>query len=189
MAIALFISEQFIKDNSVIDENVDMHYITTTIDKCQKKYFRQILGTALYNELGTQINAGSLTALNTTLLNSYIQDALMYYVLYEGLPVFMYKITNKSIVKKNGESSQVIDTEELSMLRDGYKDDAEYFSELITKYLITNDDLYPLYLNPGTDYDTIHPNYNNYTSGWVLGNQKINLGNIDIASSKFKPYI
>ena len=78
MAIALFISEQFIKDNSVIDENVDMHYITTTIDKCQKKYFRQILGTALYNELTTQINAGSLTALNTTLLDDYIQDALMY---------------------------------------------------------------------------------------------------------------
>lgn len=188
MAIALFITEQFIKDNSVVDENVDMKYITTTIDKCQKKYMRPILGTGLYDELQTQINANTVTSLNATLLNDYIQDALMYYVLFEGISIFMYKITNKSILKKNGDQSQVIDTEEVSTLRDGYKDDAEFFSELITNYLIANSEDYPLFLNPGSEFDTIHPNMDNYTCGWSLGDSRPNIGNIDVARSRYKPY-
>ena len=189
MATALFITEQFIKDNSVIDENVDMHYITTTIDRCQKIYIKHILGTALYNELQTEINAGSVSALNTTLLNDYIQDCLMNYVLFRGISIFAYKITNKSVLKKNGESSQVADSEELAGLRDDYKNDAEYFAELITKYLIENSDSYPLFLSPGDGYDTIHPNMNNYTTGWALGNTKPKIGGLEVASSKFKPFI
>jgi len=172
MAIALFITEQFIKDNSVIDENVDMHYITTTINKCQEKYMRHILGTGLFNELQTQINADTVTTLNATLLDDYIQNCLMYYVLFEGISIFTYKITNKSILKKNGESSQVADSEELASLREGYRDDAEFFAERVTKYLIANSSSYPLFLNPGTDYDTVHPNNDNYTTGWALGSGK-----------------
>ena len=188
MATALFITEQFIKDNSVIDENLDMKYLTVTIDKCQKKYIRPILGTALYNELGTQINAGTLTALNTTLLDSYIQEALLYYVLFEGISLFTYKITNKSIMKKNSDNSQPIDSEEVAVMRDGYKDDAEYFSELATNYLIANSSSYPLFLNPGNTLDTIRPNMNNFTCGWVLGDT-VNIGNIEISRSKYKPYL
>ena len=188
MATALFITEQYIKDNSVIDENVDMHYITTTIDKCQKKYIRPILGSALFDELQTQVNAGTETALNITLLDDYISDCLMYYVLTEGINIFAYKITNKSILKKNGESSQVADTDELATLRDGYKDDGEFFAELITKYLLANTESYPLFLNPGNDYDTVHPNYDNFTTGWALGNRRKGSINIEVARSRYKPW-
>ena len=172
MAIALFVTEQFIKDNSIIDENVDMHYITTTIDVCQKIYMRHILGTGLYDELQTQINAGSVTTLNATLLDDYIQDCLMKYVLFRGISIFTYKITNKSVLKKNGESSQVADSEELASLREGYRDDAEFFAQRITSYLIANSSSYPLFLNPGSTYDTVHPNNDNYTTGWALGTGK-----------------
>lgn len=188
MATALFVTEQYIKDNSVIDENVDMHYITTTINMCQKMYIKHILGTGLFDELQTQINAGTTTALNITLLDDYIQDCLMYYVLHEGISVFMYKITNKSILKKNGESSQTIDSEEVAFLRANYKDKAEYFAELITKYLVENSEDYPLFLSPGTGYDTIHPNSSNYTTGWALGNTKPSIGGLEVSSSRFKPF-
>lgn len=188
MATALFITEQYIKDNSIIDENLDMKYLTTTIDKCQRKYIKQILGSALYDELQTQINANTLTALNTTLLDSYIQDALMYYVMFEGISIFTYKITNKNILQKTAENAQTVDAEALSMLRDGYKNDAEYFSELATNYLIANSELYPLFLNPGNTYDTIHPNMDNYTCGWVLGNTKPKIGSMDVSRSRYKPY-
>lgn len=188
MATALFITEQFIKDNSVIDENLDMKYLTVTIDKCQKLYMRPILGTALYNELQTQINAGTVTALNTTLLDNYIQEALLYYVLFEGISLFTYKITNKSIMKKSSDNSQPIDSETVFDLRDKYKNDAEAFSELVTNYLIANSSSYPLFLNPGNTYDTIHPNMNNYQCGWALGDSKPNIGNTEIARSRYKPY-
>lgn len=179
MAIALFITEQFIKDNSVIDENLDMKYITTTIDKCQKKYIRPILGTALYNELQTQINAGTTTSINQTLIEDYLQDSLLYWVLYEGISLFTYKITNKSIVVKNSDNSSVADSEALATLRDGFKNDAEYFSELTTNYLCANTVNFPLFLNAGTSSDTIYPNMNNYDCGWNLS-KRTKIKGIDI---------
>lgn len=185
MAIALFITEQFIKDNSVIDENLDMKYITTTIDKCQKKYIRPILGTALYDELQTQVNAGTTTSLNQILLEDYIQDALMYWVLYEGISLFTYKITNKSILVKNSENSNVADSEALASLRDGFKNDAEYFSELCTNYLCANTSSYPLFLNPGTSSDTIHPNMNNYDCGWNLS-KRVKTYGLDIDEGRYR---
>ena len=188
MATALFITEQFIKDNSVIDENLDMKYLTTTIDKCQKKYIRPILGTGLYNELQTQINASTLTALNTTLLDDYIQEALLYWLLHEGIDVFTYKITNKSILVKNGENSSVANTDALDLMKANYKNDAEFFSELTTNYLIENSSLYPLFLNPGNGYDIVHPNMNNYQSGLSLGDSLPNIGDIEIARSRYKPF-
>ena len=186
MSVALFLTEQYIKDNSPINGSVDDKYITSTIIMCQKIYIKPILGTALFNLLNTEINAGSVSTENQTLLDDYIQDCLLYYVLAEGIALFTYKIENKSVVKKTSENSQPIDSSDVAMLRDMYKDKAEFFANNITSFLITNASAtaYTTYLNPGNTYDTIHPKTNNYTSGWVLGNGK-NTYNLPIAPSKF----
>jgi len=180
--IALFISEQYIKDNSPINGNVDDKYITSTIYLVQKLYIKKILGTALYNELNTEINAGGVSANNVTLLDDYLQDVLLYYVLAEGIALFTYKIENKSVVKKTSENSSPIDSEEVAMLRDMYKDKAEYFAQQCTNFLCANatDSVYNAYLNPGSTYDTIIPNKNNYKSVWALDDTNDYPKNIDI---------
>lgn len=187
MARALFITEQFIKDNSPINGNVDDKYITTIIDMCQKVYIIPILGTSLYNEIATEINAGSVSSNNQTLLDDYIQDALLYYVLSEGIAIWVYKIENKSIVKKNSENSSTIDSEEVAMLRDMYKEKAEFFAQRATNYLMENasTSLYPLYLDAGSGIDTVHPKKNNYTCSWVLDTEYKLPSNIEIAKSKY----
>lgn len=187
MSVALFISEQYIKDNSPINGNVDDKYIRSTIYMCQKVYILPLLGTALYNELNTEINAGSVSADNQTLIEDYLYDTLLYYVLAEGIALFTYKIENKSVVKKTSDNSSPIDSEEVSMLRDMYKDKAEYFAERVTKYLCeyASSTRYSAYLNPGTTYDTVVPNKNNYTTGWVFDDDKTRLDtSIDIYPSE-----
>jgi hypothetical protein len=168
MATALFITEQFIKDNTLIDGNVDMKYITTTIADAQRLHILPILGTGIYNELGTQINAGTLTALNTTLLDDYIQDALKFWVIYEGIDLFSYHITNKNISTKNSDNSQPVQQVDVIRLMDRNKEKAEWFSQRITKYLLANISSYPLYNNAGNSIDTIYPNRSNFTCGWNL---------------------
>lgn len=168
MAVALFITEQFIKDNTLIDGNVDMKYLTTTIADAQRLHILPILGTALYNEISTQIIAGTVSANNQTLLNDYIQDALKYWVIYEGIDLFIYKVTNKSISKKNSDNSNPIDQVDVIRLMDRNKDKAEWFSQRLTDYLLANTTTYPLYLNPGSSYDTIKPKVNNYDTGWNI---------------------
>lgn len=168
MADGLFISENYIKENTLIDGNVDAKYIKITIADAQRLHILPILGTGLYNEISGQITAGTLTALNRTLLRDYIQDALKYWVVYEGIDLFTYKVTNKSIVKKDSDNSESISESEGIRLMDRNRDKAEYFSERITKYLIENETDYPLYTNAGDGYDTVHPKKNNYTTGWNL---------------------
>lgn len=168
MADGLFISENYIKENTLIDGNVDAKYIKITIADAQRIHLLPILGTGLYNEISAQIIAGTLTALNRTLLRDYIQDALKYWVIVEGIDLFTYKVTNKSIVKKDSDNSDPIAESEVVRLMDRNRDKAEFFSERITKYLVENNASYPLFNSPGTGYDTVHPNRNNYTTGWNL---------------------
>lgn len=185
MANALLISSSYIYNNSVINSNVDEKYIVPTIDLCQKMYLIPILGTALYDEIIGQVVAGTLSANNTTLLNDYIQDVLLYYVLYEGISIFTYKIENKSVVKKSGEYSQSIDSQEVQMLRDMYKDRAEFFAERCTKFLMENANAttYNAYLTGNTGIDDVNPNKDNYTTGWVF-DDKIRVRGIEVPPSE-----
>jgi hypothetical protein len=136
-----------------------------SIEKAQEIYILPLLGTALYNELQTQIEADSLTGDNITLLDNYIAPALSKYALYEAIPKMMYKIENTSILKRGAEFAETIDFKELTYLRQIAKDDAEYFATRVTNFLNANDTVYPLFNNAGTSTDTVYPNTgNSYTS-------------------------
>ncbi len=176
MATALFITEDYIKENTLIDGNVDTKYITITIADSQRMHILPILGTALYNELSTQILVGTVTSANQTLLVDYIADALKYWVIFEGIDLFNYKVTNKAIMTKNSDNSQPVQQDDVIRLMDRNKDKAEFFSERITKFLCANDSTYPLFINAGNDFDTVHPNRNNYSTGWVLDDTIDNKG-------------
>ena len=77
MAIAKFISETYIKENSIVNGNVDDKYIGSTIILCQKMYLIDILGTALYNEINNEIVAGTVSTDNANLIRDYINDVLL----------------------------------------------------------------------------------------------------------------
>lgn len=168
MSYGLFITAQFIKDNTAIDGNVDEKYLNITIYDAQRIHILPILGTALYNELNTQVLAGSVSAANQTLITDYIQDALKFWIVYEAIDPVHYKITNKGVMTKSSDNSQPIEQLDIIRLMDRNKDRAEHFSQRLTDYLIANTATYPLFLNPGSAYDTVHPKSNNYTTGWNL---------------------
>jgi hypothetical protein len=176
MANVIFIGEKYIKDTSYIDENVDADLLTNCILETQDFRILPIVGTGLYDELKTQISGGSLTGLNTTLLNTYIAPALKYWVLHDGALILSYKIMNKSIVKRDSENSDNLGLDELDRLMDFFKNRAEFYSERITRYLVENETSYPLYNDAGDGFDTVHPKRNNYTQGLFLGETKVRKG-------------
>lgn len=171
-----FISPAEIKASTYIDENVDDKLITPSIDIAQSLYMLPHLGTGLFDELKTQIGAGNLTALNTTLLGTYIVPAMKYWTLYELVSPMTYKFTNKSVVKKSSENSEPITFTEVTALRDEFKNKAEWLTERLKKYLLENQTDYPLYTNPGTGVDIIHPTRESaFTGGWYLGEDTKNV--------------
>lgn len=156
MARGLFISETFVKENSEIDENVDMKLINPTIWYCQKEYIEKTLGTTLYNDLISDVVAGSLSGDNLTLVDDYIADALLFWVKHELQVPLTYKFRNKSVNKNTDPNSQPVGFEEHKYLRDYYKPKAQYFTERLEKYLCANTDLFPLY-NTSTEEDDLLP--------------------------------
>lgn len=178
--VARFISPAQIKAEAYVDENVDEKYLTDTILFCQELYTKEILGTALYDQIKGQIEGSTLSANNTTLLNSYIKPALKWWVLYEAMEMLNVKITNKAIMKKRSENSDPVSLEEILHLKNKFRNLAERFDEKMRLYLIENSTTFTLYLNPGTGVDTIHPKGLTYGTGWYLGNlERCDDGDLD----------
>lgn len=162
--VVYFLSESELKENSVINDNVDMKLLDPIIIEAQRIHIYSLLGTGLYNELCTEIIADNVSVLNKKLLDEYVLPCLIQYVKYEAAPELLYKIMNKSIVKKNSDNSQPIDLTELNFLRDMYKDKAEFFAQRIVLYLIQYCNDYPLYKNAGTGIDIVRPRTNAFSS-------------------------
>jgi len=180
MATVIFIDEQYLKDTSALDENVDIKLLRNVIKEAQDIHITPLLGTSLYNELITQISAGTVTALNRTLLDSYISPCLKNWVMYEGIDVLTFKFMNKSVMKRSSDNAQPIETNDVIRLMSSFRNKAEHYQERAYKYLLENETSYPLYLNQTVDgYDTIYPHTRNFTQGWNLSD-KGSIKGIDI---------
>ncbi len=59
MAQIFFISTQYVKENTIVDENVDEKYIRVAIQNAQKNQLIYIIGSGLYNEIAGQIQNNS----------------------------------------------------------------------------------------------------------------------------------
>jgi hypothetical protein len=166
---ALFITESVLIENSVINESVSYTQIRPTIIKVQEMRIQPILGSPLYAEIATQVVSGTVTNLNQTLLNEYIQPAIREWLYLELPHVLAYKFMNKNMMRRRSEESDVMDMSEMKAVTDKARNDAEWYSERITRYLLENRNSYPLFNSPPAAIDTIYPKMNNYTAGMVLG--------------------
>lgn len=166
---AYFVSAQFIKDYTFVDENVDEKYLMVAIKEAQEIYIREYLGTGLYNDLTTNIVANTVSSNYQTLLNDYIVPALKYWAMYEAAPFLKFKFTNKNVVNKNSDNSSASDIKEFEKVMKWIEDKARFYTERCVRYLLQNQTTYPLYFNPGTGLDTIFPNMNGFDSDIYLG--------------------
>ena len=175
--LILFISEKFVKDNSVVDENVDSNEIRDAIREAQREHILPLLGTGLYNEIKDQIDGDTLTGPNTTLLDDYVRWAHLYWTLHEVVDYINYKFMNKAIMQRSGEDATPIGQNDVIRLMSRFKHKAELYSQRTTNYLIENETDYPLFSNAGSGTDTIHPERNSYNTGWYLGGGQGDCGN------------
>ena len=152
-----FISTQYLRDNSPINENVDPKLLKSAIKEAQEIYIRDVIGSGIYDELQDQAYNDTLTTDNRTLLDSYIAPCSKYYSLTESMLPMTFKFMNKSVATRNSENATPITTSELTQIEQRYRDKAEYYAERLRDYLRENPTLYPKFLNPGSGFDVIRP--------------------------------
>ena len=165
----LFISVQSIKDRTGLHANVDEKLVLPEIKTAQDMYILPALGSALYNELQTAVDTNTYTNLQTTLLDDYIVDTLIYFVMSELPQGLSFQFYNKGLLRKTGENQENPSMQDMIDVANRYKARAEFYKQRLIKYLKQNNALYPNYLNFGSGIDSIKPDNEGYTVSMYLG--------------------
>ena len=139
----LIISPSYVKENNIIDANVEDKKITSIIKRAQDRYIWTSLSSNLYEKILSDITASTLTGNYLTLVDSYIIPCLLEYSVYELVPYIHYGLTNKSIEVKSGINQKPVGKEDVIYLRDNIKSMAEFYEKRLGDYLCNNTSLFP----------------------------------------------
>lgn len=160
----LLVSDQIIKDRTSIHSDIDPKLIYPDIKCAQDMYIHPKLGSALFNKLLNDIKNNSLSGDYKTLVDDYIIDTLMWYVLMELPTGISFQFWNKGVVRKQGENTELPSMDELVSLSNGFKIKAEFYGQRLINYLQQNAPTkFPEYLNPGSGIDDIRPENKAFT--------------------------
>jgi predicted glycosyl hydrolase (DUF1957 family) len=165
----LFVNEDKLKSSTAINYNVDTAFLLPFLKIAQDKHLQIILGTKLYDKLQNDIagvDGATLTGLYKTLVDDYIQDAIIHYALVEALPFISFQIKNGSITQKNSENGTAATRQDVDYLVQKERDSAEFYGQRIVEYLCNDSSSFPEYSqNTGAD---LNPISNAYYTGIKL---------------------
>lgn len=167
----LFISVDTIKERTGLHANVDEKLVMPEILTAQDMYILPCLGTGLYNRLQDAIAASSLTADETDLIDTYITNCLVYYVMSELPMGLSYQFYNKGVVRKSSDNTELPSAQDMIDVANRYRSRAEFYKQRLMKYLKQSSTTvkFPTYNNPGIGVDTIVPENEAYTTSIWLG--------------------
>lgn len=147
----IWISKDYLVNNSPIDTNIDFKTIEPIIKLVQDKYMLPLLGTDLYNAVNAafeaKIDNGTSLPNRINLLKTYIFDAMVNYILAESTIVFKWRYTNKGLLEKSATDASVISTSDLKYIIDSWKNNAELYANQLVNYINFNNTVYPEYFS------------------------------------------
>ena len=177
----LYISATRLKRDSAMGGSVDDNLMMPYILLAQDMYILPILGTDLDAKLKSEIQADTLAGDYKTLVEDYIQKALVQFAFAELAPFMRLRFVNNAIVIMGStDQSSSATYEDIKPLIDRAQDAAEFYRQRTIDYLRDNSSSFPEYSsNTGADLD---PTTNNYFAG-------INLEPTAPRSSRLKSFL
>ena len=148
----LFISEQKLKDNTPITDNVDSSELRFAIQQSQAIQLQESLGTNLYEYLlkivdDNTINTDAGLYRYKALLDNFIQPTLIAWSYYLSLDNFWVKFMNVGLVQNRNEQGSAVDLKTLQYLKNNAKNQAEFQDNLLRRHLLFRSGWYPEYFS------------------------------------------
>tara|TARA_R100000458_G_C8194469_1_gene187060 strand:- start:28 stop:606 length:579 start_codon:yes stop_codon:yes gene_type:complete len=164
----LFISTDRLKRDSALGGSVDDNLLLPYILMAQDRYILPILGTDLQNKLISDIQGSSLTGNYLTLLQTYIQPALVQFAFATVLPFLRLRMVNNAVVTMSSEQGGTVSHEELKPLINASMDQGEFYRERLIDYLRGNLTNFPEYSTNQSSEGDLSPTTANYYAGLNL---------------------
>lgn len=153
------VSMDYMKQRSPLPDDVNADVIQSAIIEAQELMIEPKMGTNLYNDMLDKVYDGSISGDTnyTILLEEYIQPALVWSTMYLALVHMWIKPTNKGLNKLTSEYSESVEVNEISYIRNIYK---EYMDERLMRlynYLVENDATFTKFGTGNTGQDDVIP--------------------------------
>lgn len=164
-----FISPQYVKDNTIVEENVNENLLDPVIEQVQEMIIHAYLGTDLYEAIQTEIENGTLSnnSNREKLVNSYIVPILLNGVVDQIIPTLNYKFANTGILKQSDDNSENATKDELEYLRGTYRTVMNTYIERMINFIADNSGDFDEYYT--TDWEDVNPTDPTTASGLYVG--------------------
>lgn len=159
-------------DRTAIHGNIDPKLLESDIKYAQDVYIFPLLGTALMNKIQAYIVANNWTGGTNykALLDNYLVDCLIWFTLSESQLTMSFQLSNKGIIRKQGDNLQLPSMSEIMQLASDNKKRAEFYANRAKLYIVQNAPaMFPEYLNPGSGVDAKYPDKVQYSNPIYLG--------------------
>ena len=163
MTTTLFISENLIRTYGGLETNLDTAFINNAIREAQDIKIQNMTGTLLYNKLIALIDGNTIddsaNVYYKTLLNDYIQNALIYasvYFIYDD--IFIRPRNNGLLQATGGENSETVDRSLYNVKKQTAENKYKFYANLMTDYLIEEEANFPE-LTQNTKLYELNPDY------------------------------
>lgn len=170
MARVFLLSIKTLKENSVVNNNVDEMYVLPAIEYSQDAGLQPIIGTKLYNRLMDMVEDGTIGNNEDYkyLLDEYITPFLLNKVTAEIQIPLAFKLRNQGVVQQTGENTYVPSLKDMQYVIQNYENKANFYSNRLSDYLKANRKKYPEYCSVDSSAD-MHSNKDAYNTGLYLG--------------------
>lgn len=163
----LFITPNDLKQNTILNGNVDTDLFINFIKIAQQMHVQNYLGTQLYNVIIDKIKNNTLTGDYLNLVTDFIQPMLIHFAMVDYLPFANYQIRNGGVFKHKSENSENVAKDELDILVQKHRSFGDFYAKRFVDYMVINaSQMFPTYwTNSNSD---MYPDQKPNPTGWVL---------------------
>lgn len=159
----LYISPTILKRDTALGSTVDDNLLQPYIRIAQDRWILPALGTQLDEKLKADIVAGTVTGVYETLLEEYIQPALVQLAFSEVAYVVRLRFANNTVTVGNSEQGSSASMQDIRKVVEQSNEIGMFYRERMIEYLTFNSGSFPEYTsNTGAD---LSPSKRNYFQG------------------------
>lgn len=162
----ILLSENAIKDNSIITNNLESKYIQQAVILAQEMCLQPLLGTTLLNEIYAQVQDDDIEDRIKTLLDDYIQPILLNAAISNIIVNVSMKIKNLGVVNTNDTNVNNFGLKDIQWYKAQYDYNADFFINRCRDYLVQNKEQFPEW--PGCNCNGMRGGQTNYKIGIVI---------------------
>ena len=138
----LLISEDYVKTNSALNDNVWGKFLLPSIREAQDINLQLYLGECLYNTILGMVGNGSITASTNeaykALLDDYIQPFLLYQIEANIVPIINVKMGNIGSVVSKDEYINTLSQGNIDLVQSDFQHKADFYAKRMIDFLLNH---------------------------------------------------